>query len=109
MGRPRTPRHRLGPLIASARACSAGDTSDPVVARIGVERRNPRRKNMPQAIVALIAALAAIAAAPAHAQGYPSRPAHIIVPFAAGGPSDLDERVLGEKLPASLGPAVVVQ
>ncbi len=64
---------------------------------------------MPQAIVALIAALAAIAAAPAHAQGYPSRPVHIIVPFAAGGPADLYARVLGEKLQASLGQAVVVE
>ncbi len=45
----------------------------------------------------------------AGAQGYPSRPITIIVPFAAGGPSDAMSRVLGERMRASLGQNVLVE
>ena len=35
-------------------------------------------------------------AAPSQAQDYPSRPVKMIVPFGAGGPTDIFTRALGE-------------
>lgn len=43
-----------------------------------------------------------------HAQGYPSRPVRIIVPFPSGGGVDIVGRTVGEKLSARLGQSVVV-
>jgi tripartite-type tricarboxylate transporter receptor subunit TctC len=45
----------------------------------------------------------------AAAQDYPARPIRLIVPFPAGGPSDLFARMLGIKLTESLGQQVVVE
>jgi tripartite-type tricarboxylate transporter receptor subunit TctC len=55
--------------------------------------------------LALAAASLALAAA---AQGYPTKPVKIIVPFAAGGPADIYARILAEKLQAAMGQAFVV-
>ena len=45
----------------------------------------------------------------AGAQSYPSRPITIIVPFAAGGPTDTLARILGEHMRASLGQPLIVE
>jgi tripartite-type tricarboxylate transporter receptor subunit TctC len=45
----------------------------------------------------------------ASAQDYPTRPIRLIVPFPAGGPSDLFARLLGIKLTESLGQQVVIE
>jgi tripartite-type tricarboxylate transporter receptor subunit TctC len=48
-------------------------------------------------------------AAPARAQNaYPTRAIHIVVPFPAGGPSDVMARLIGERMSADFGQAVVV-
>ena len=43
------------------------------------------------------------------AQTYPSRPITMIVPFAAGGPTDTLARLLGERMRVSLGQTVVIE
>src|SRR5579863_10628471 len=59
--------------------------------------------------IAAIVVLVALAAAPATAQvPYPTRPIHIVVPFPAGGPSDVLSRMMGERMSKDLGQAIVV-
>src|SRR5262249_31322740 len=45
---------------------------------------------------------------PAHAQSYPARPVELVVPFAAGGGSELLARLLSEGLQKRLGQPFVV-
>ena len=63
---------------------------------------------MRKAIWAALAVLMTIGG-PAAAQNFPSRPITIIVPFAAGGPSDAMARILAERMKTSLGEAVLVE
>jgi len=46
---------------------------------------------------------------PATAQVYPSRPITMVVPFAAGGPTDVVGRIIAERLRAALGQTVIVE
>ncbi len=52
--------------------------------------------------------LAAGAAAVAHAEDYPARPLRLVVPYAAGGSTDVLARMIGQKLTAVLGQSVVI-
>jgi tripartite-type tricarboxylate transporter receptor subunit TctC len=45
----------------------------------------------------------------AHADTYPSRPITLIVPFAAGGPTDVIARLLAERMGAALGQTVLIE
>jgi tripartite-type tricarboxylate transporter receptor subunit TctC len=47
--------------------------------------------------------------APALAQNFPSKPITLIVPFAAGGPSDVIARLIGEHMGRTLGQQVIVE
>jgi tripartite-type tricarboxylate transporter receptor subunit TctC len=58
---------------------------------------------------ALIALLVALPTAGAFADDYPSRPIRIIVPYPAGGPSDVAMRMLTEPLSRQLGQSIVVE
>ena len=59
--------------------------------------------------MAVAAALLALTAAPAQAQSYPSRQVTILVPFAAGGGTDLLGRLVAQKLEAKLGKPFVIE
>jgi len=48
-------------------------------------------------------------AAPMHAQTFPSKPITLVVPFAAGGPTDVVARTLGASMTRILGQSVVVE
>lgn len=63
---------------------------------------------MKKLALGVVAALAL--AAPAQAQTkYPERPITMIVPFAAGGPTDVIARIVGENMSKTLGQQVVVE
>ena len=55
------------------------------------------------------AVLNAAAAVSAAAQTYPAKPITIIVPFAAGGPSDAMARILGERMRETLGQPFLIE
>ncbi|WP_313562178.1 tripartite tricarboxylate transporter substrate binding protein [Diaphorobacter nitroreducens] len=67
--------------------------------------RNLRKR----ALLAALAAAAALALPGAWAQTWPSRSVSIIVPFPAGGTTDVLARALGQELSKTLGQPVVVE
>jgi tripartite-type tricarboxylate transporter receptor subunit TctC len=56
----------------------------------------------------LIGALLAVAAAAASAQGFPGKPLHIVVPFAAGGAVDTVARAFAPTLTEGFGQPIIV-
>jgi len=59
-------------------------------------------------LVLAVLAIWAGAAAAQEASSFPTRPIHIIVPFPAGGPSDIVARVIGQKMSEDWGQPVVI-
>jgi tripartite-type tricarboxylate transporter receptor subunit TctC len=59
--------------------------------------------------LALAIAALSLAVGTAHAQGYPQRPITMIVPFAAGGPTDVIARLVGDHMSRTLGQQIVVE
>jgi tripartite-type tricarboxylate transporter receptor subunit TctC len=59
--------------------------------------------------VLLVALLSFAGAQTASAQAYPTKPITIVVPFAAGGPSDAMARILGDRMKATLGQSFVIE
>jgi tripartite-type tricarboxylate transporter receptor subunit TctC len=56
-----------------------------------------------------IATVFAIATPVSHAQSYPSKPIRVIVPYAAGGFSDISSRLLGATMSRVLGQQLVIE
>lgn len=63
---------------------------------------------MNKLVRALLALVAAALVPQAHAQEFPRQAIKIVVPFAAGGPADIQARWIGVKLAAAIGQAVVI-
>jgi tripartite-type tricarboxylate transporter receptor subunit TctC len=57
----------------------------------------------------LAAAAFALVVGFAEAQSYPTRPITVIVPFAAGGPTDVIARIVGDHMGRTLGQQVIVE
>jgi tripartite-type tricarboxylate transporter receptor subunit TctC len=55
------------------------------------------------------AAILALGTLGATAQGYPTKPITVVVPFAAGGPTDVITRIVGEHMSKTLGQPVIVE
>jgi tripartite-type tricarboxylate transporter receptor subunit TctC len=67
------------------------------------------RRCMQRAALALVATVHAWSAAPAAAQDYPTKPVRIIVPFGAGGPTDVTARLIAQQLSQRLGQQFIVE
>ena len=66
-------------------------------------------KRLMTALSTALAAATALIPGPAFAQSYPARPVTIIVPFAAGGPTDIISRIVGEHFSKTLGQQFIVE
>jgi tripartite-type tricarboxylate transporter receptor subunit TctC len=89
-----------------------GTTFVPRVQRYGVLDRPLSRAmtNRGQYMIRLALAAVLVAfAAPTHAQDYPNRPVTIVVPFAAGGGTDLLARMVAQKLEQRLGKPFLIE
>ncbi|MFN5122399.1 MAG: tripartite tricarboxylate transporter substrate-binding protein, partial [Bradyrhizobium sp.] len=63
---------------------------------------------MRRILLAVLAAFVTLVG-PAHAETWPAHPITIVVPFAAGGPSDAMARILAERMKQSLGEVVLIE
>jgi putative tricarboxylic transport membrane protein len=68
-----------------------------------------RRTTSPIAASLIAACLAAAAVSPAFAQRYPTRPITVVVPFPAGGPSDVVARIVTESMSKTLGRQMIIE
>ncbi len=55
------------------------------------------------------AAIAGLTIRPANAETYPSRPITIVLPFAAGGPTDTLSRIIAARMRVALGQPVIIE
>lgn len=60
-------------------------------------------------LVLLVASMGAANATGAHAAPYPTKPIHLIVPYAPGGNSDVIARILAARMSENLGQQVLVE
>lgn len=66
------------------------------------------QKQVVKTFCALVAIPLLSAGVTAHAQNYPDKPIRAIVPFVAGGPTDIMARALGQKLSMAFGKQIII-
>ena len=59
-------------------------------------------------VTAALAGVIMLPVSSAQAQGFPSRPIRVVVPFPTGGPSDILARVLGDFMSKDLGQPLLI-
>jgi len=69
---------------------------------------NSHLRSLASVCLAVLAGLAA-SAAPSQAQTYPTRSITMIVPFAAGGPTDVVARIVSAHMAQTLGQSIVIE
>jgi tripartite-type tricarboxylate transporter receptor subunit TctC len=62
-----------------------------------------------RAVLMSLAALGCAAAGPAWAQGYPSRPVRIVIPFGPGGVGDISIRIVADRLGEKFGRRFIIE
>ena len=68
-----------------------------------------RRQSSGRLFTLLVASVLAIASLPGHAGTYPERIIKVVVPFPAGGPTDVAARLVAQALSSRLGQTVIVE
>ena len=79
---------------------------DPSALRLESKRVGTMR-TIKQIVATTVAALSMTWGA-VHAETYPAKPIHFIVPFAAGGGVDICARIIGQKMSETLGQTIIV-
>ena len=69
----------------------------------------PNLQTLSRALAASAALALSLSSTPALAQTYPNKPITLVVPFAAGGPTDVVARMLGAVMSKSLGQSVLIE
>ena len=69
--------------------------------------RSIRRAWLQRGLLAL--GLAAAASGPALGQGWPTKPITLVVPFAAGGPTDVIARIVTGQMAPGLGQSIIIE
>lgn len=64
---------------------------------------------LPVAVCMIAVSLVAAAVSPASAQSYPKRSITVVVPFPAGGPSDVVARIVAENMSKTLGQQMIIE
>jgi tripartite-type tricarboxylate transporter receptor subunit TctC len=80
----------------------------------GLRQRNKKTvwgEIMKQFLIVAVATLVGVATSQTQvvAQGYPTRPITVVVPFPAGGPSDVIARIVSENMSKTLGQTMVIE
>ena len=93
--------------VTAANAVSATGTSHHAAEEVSVSSFGKKVKLTRTS--AALAFVAAMIVAPVHAQNWPTRPVTVIVPFAAGGNTDVAARIFTERLSQRLGQQFVIE